>query len=311
MKFTAIDIETGGLNPEKNGIISIAVIAPNKEKFYQIVDPYPSLSYEDSALKINGFQLVAHKTKTRWHRNGNPELLSLPEPTVLRNLVAFLKAHCSQSFIIGCHLAFDKSFLLEAAKRTDKKRLLDLIHPQTPILPTLENEFFCRVYELQSVALFAHNTGLIKLRPNKHTPSLPSLSLDSISFSLGLSRSNPREHHALDDANLTLHCLEKLQNLAGTSPVSYPARNTPQTPPKKARHSANKAPSNKTCPDKNLYPCLLGHFQSQGQTNPEALPYLNKKGFVKNKPFQSLTPEQQHTLLPLIKALRTLKASCK
>jgi DNA polymerase III epsilon subunit-like protein len=299
MRITGLDIETGGLHPEENGIISIAVLSPQKEKFYQVISPHPQLKYEDSALKINGFSL--HKDaygRPHWHHQ-NQTSESVSEGEALRRLVEFLKLHCQNSFVAGCNIAFDKAFLLAAARRNEKKTFFSELFPQRQNRPlnTLEGEFLHRTIELQSIALFLHQTHLIELPPNKYNPAVPSTSLDSIASAVGLRRENPSAHHALHDAELSLQILEKFQNLLTQKKPS----GGPSQPPRKpwVTPSEKKTKQKQNVP----YEALLTFFQTK-QNAQEVKAYLKRNGFVKSSAFQKLTESQQQTLLPLIQAYR-------
>ena len=296
MRITGLDIETGGLHPEENGIISIAAMSPQKEKFYQVISPHPHLKYDPAALRINGFSLIDHPSgKPQWqHQNQTPE--SVSEGEALRRLLQFLRLHCQNSFIAGCNIAFDRAFLLAAARRNEKKTFLSDLFPkrQENLLAPLEGEFLHRTLELQSIALFLHQANLIQLPQNKHNPSVPSTSLNSIASCVGLQRKNPLTHHALDDVELTIHILEKFQNLPQQ-------KKGPGGEPPQQRRPWGSAFRQLTPPIP--YETLLKFFQT-GQNGQEVQKYLEKNGFLKKRAFRALTESQQKTLLPLIQAYR-------
>ncbi len=60
-----VDVETGGLNPNLDCLLSIGAIDFNDQMntFYGELAPSPSRSYHDSALKINGIDIEEWKTK--------------------------------------------------------------------------------------------------------------------------------------------------------------------------------------------------------------------------------------------------------
>ena len=335
LKISGLDIETGGLNPQKNGIISIAVIAPNGKKFYQVISPNPQLAYEESALKINGFILEKYNGKTRWLQNLPDKtptpVLSLPEPTVIRELISFLRENCKDSYFAGCNIAFDKTFILEAAKRTDKKPfLIDFFStPQERTEEPLSKEFLHRTYELQTIALYLHQTGINPLPKNKYNTDLPSISLQSIANSVGIEQ--PKQHHALQDVQITLSTLQALLELTTQTKQKsprhretrhheqeswnkYPKKQPPIQPPIQPRtqpptqppiqpHFNNTDKKNKKRQVTDPYPLLEAAFTSPTPLTeiPEIKDFINKNGYIKNTIFKNLSETQKAKIIPLIK----------
>jgi DNA polymerase III epsilon subunit-like protein len=288
MRVTGLDIETGGLNPQTNGIISIGIIAPNKKEFYQIVKPNLKLRYEKSALQVNKFQLEKQKKELGWT---HPNLTKsetpppcLPEDIVLENMIQFLEEHCQNSFITGCNIAHDKAFLLEAAKRVDQKNLKKTKNAagnpkKTSAFFVLDKKFLHRTYELQTIALFLHHIGINPLTPNKYNPKIPSISLDNIAKSIGLQRNPPNNHDALEDCRLTLQTLKKLKDLTLHN------------------HTEKKQPLQKI-ENQTQYEKLIEHLK-----NPKSHPtpnFLKKNGYIKKTIYKKFTSEQKKALLPLL-----------
>jgi DNA polymerase III epsilon subunit-like protein len=61
----AIDVETGGLQPGRQALLSIAAVPTwDQEPFYQLVVPCPGLEVEEEAVKINGY------SDKRWAEGG-------------------------------------------------------------------------------------------------------------------------------------------------------------------------------------------------------------------------------------------------
>jgi DNA polymerase III epsilon subunit-like protein len=297
VNIASLDTETGGLDPQKNGLISIAIIAPNQKKFHQIISPNPNLTYDQHALEINGFQIHKTKNKSQWVRKTKKGELqtqeSLPEPTVIRNLITFLRNNCRNTYFAGCNIAFDKAFLLAAAKRTDKKPfLIDFFTPsQEHTEAILKNEFLHRTYELQTLALFLHQTQLHRLPPNRKNPTIPSTSLDSICMSLNIQKEKRKNHDALEDATLTLLCLKKLTEKIQKHPAT-PSPNLKSTPPSN--------PSAQTPTD--IFKKLLKGFSSNRslEFDEEFQPFLNKNGYIKKTVYKKFSTEQKKIITPLV-----------
>ena len=183
-KYSALDTETGGLDPEICGLCSIALVAPNGDSFYSLIKPVPGMAYEERALKISGITLK------------QMEEVGRPEYAVVKDFLSFFSEKCSDSFCAGCNIAFDVGFVKAAAKRCGAETY-DLVC----------RKFLRKTCELQTVALVAHEAGIIELPNNKE--GMPSVSLDSIMSTVGMERNaNEKENHnALSDAKLTLATL--------------------------------------------------------------------------------------------------------
>jgi len=101
----ALDVETGGLSPEKNSILSIgAVDIDSGEEFYIECRNYPSRDIDDFALKVNGF--------TQAQASDNSKVL----PHVAYEALIFwvLKNNCAK-MLCGENLpSFDVPFLKNA-----------------------------------------------------------------------------------------------------------------------------------------------------------------------------------------------------
>jgi DNA polymerase III epsilon subunit-like protein len=202
--LAALDTETGGLNPQKNGLISIGAVTCKEKTFEGIILPNPTLHYEQNALAINGFTLK--KNPPRWEKlntkTGKPqEIQSKSEKTTLLELISFLNALPQHTPLAGCNIQFDINFLEAAAQRQGLQSALQKALDR-PIL------------DIRKLAKEAHQQGKITL-PKRKNQKGPSLSLDTISKALGTQRNPHGFHDGLEDAALTLHCALNLLALLG------------------------------------------------------------------------------------------------
>ena len=115
-----IDVETGGVDPEKCALLEMAAIVihcdeqgqlvQQEEHFYCHVEPFEGAVIEPKALEINGI-IPDH-----------PFRLALNEKTALEKLDAFtheaLKRYqCRRAVLVGHNAHFDLSFLNAARER--------------------------------------------------------------------------------------------------------------------------------------------------------------------------------------------------
>jgi DNA polymerase III, epsilon subunit and related 3''-5'' exonucleases len=171
----AIDVETGGINPDTDALLSIGAYCANGETFYAEIQPVPGLNIEESALKINGLNPDSLKTT------------GAEEGEVIRQLLTFIKQN-GDATILGENPTFDAGFIRAACRRHNINCPLGY-----------------RAIDLHSVAasILAAGAGY-PIAPSHHDPEYWStdLNLDAILEWLGIPK---REglHNALDDARLT------------------------------------------------------------------------------------------------------------
>jgi len=116
-----IDVETSGIDPKKNSIVSIGAIDfPNpKNSFYAECRIWNGSEINSEALKINGFSIM---------NITSPEKPSLEE--IIRNLLMWTE-NIKDRTIAGINPFFDRDFLRESCKRCNIKypfgdRIVDL-----------------------------------------------------------------------------------------------------------------------------------------------------------------------------------------
>ncbi|PIN81677.1 hypothetical protein COV11_01380 [Candidatus Woesearchaeota archaeon CG10_big_fil_rev_8_21_14_0_10_30_7] len=102
-----VDVETTGLNPEKNSIVSIGAVDFNKplDQFYQECHVWDGAEIDDYALKVNGF--------TR------EQVTDLSKKTLNEIITEFLAwtSNNSDMTLAGENPGFDRDFLENSAKR--------------------------------------------------------------------------------------------------------------------------------------------------------------------------------------------------
>lgn len=180
-----IDTETGGLDPERHALLSVAAVdSTTEECFVEIIAPDPEWIVEHAALEKNGLSLDFLK------KNGRPER------EVMQDLSLWLAAR-RFSLLAGCNVAFDRDFLRAAFRR----------HGLTwPMGKSID---------LQAAAWLAHEVGGITLPVG--ADKLPRLSLEHIAAALDFGRVSDT-HNALEDALLTLSCFKTLTRTLEMSP---------------------------------------------------------------------------------------------
>jgi len=187
LKYSILDTETGGLDHDVNGLASVGLISPDNKSLYMLVKPVPGLIYSEEALAVNGFTLE------QLERNG------VPEPVALASAMSFIKEECGGSFLCGSNIPFDMDFMKSAAKRCGGE-----------IEEFFTRKLHRRTCELQTVALMAHDLGIIQLPDNPKDPSVPSYSLDAVLSCLDMKRST-EVHTASEDCLLTRAALMTLR----------------------------------------------------------------------------------------------------
>jgi DNA polymerase-3 subunit epsilon len=178
-RLIVLDTETGGLDPARHALLSVAAVDSAGQSFYEVVSPAPEWIVEPEALAINGL------SESFLRDEGQPESI------VMHDLAMWLKDRPG-TILAGCNPSFDFNFLAAAAARQGirwpHRRLLDLT----------------------AAAWAAYERGHIDL-PIWPDGS-PKLNLDSIAGALDLYRTGAT-HNALEDALLTQACFAKLISL--------------------------------------------------------------------------------------------------
>ena len=185
-RFIIIDTETGGFDPAKNALLSVAAVdSMDNEAFTAIIRPNPEWVCEPDALAKNGFTLEFLE------KNGRPER------DVMQDFALWLGAR-RFSVLAGCNVAFDRDFLRAAFVRCD------LTWPMG------------KMVDLQAAAWLAYEVGALSLPVGKD--GQPRLSLDHIGTALGFNRSG-KTHNALEDALMTLACFNRLRRRVEMAPI--------------------------------------------------------------------------------------------
>jgi DNA polymerase-3 subunit epsilon len=184
-RLIVIYTETGGFNPSKNALLSVAAVdSTTNEEFTAIIKPHSEWICEPDALAKNGFTLEFLE------KNGRPER------DVMQDFALWLGVRrCS--VLAGCNVAFDRDFLRAAFARCN------LTWPMG------------KMVDLQAAAWLAYEAGGLNLPVGKDEQ--PRLSLDHIAAAVGFSRSG-KIHNALEDALMTLACFHRLRRLVEMAP---------------------------------------------------------------------------------------------
>jgi DNA polymerase III epsilon subunit-like protein len=189
-RLIVIDVETGGFDPSKNALLSVAAVdSMDNEAFTAIIRPNPEWLCEPDALAKNGFTLDFLE------KNGRPER------DVMQDLALWLGER-RYSVLAGCNVAFDRDFLRAAFARNE------LTWPMG------------KMVDLQATAWLAYEVGALPLSVGKD--GQPRLNLDHIAGSLGFSRSG-KIHNALEDALMTLACFHRLRRRVEMAPETITA----------------------------------------------------------------------------------------
>lgn len=176
--LTVIDVETGGLNPQIDALMSIGLVSlrSGRELYLELFSP-PGLRIQEEALKVNGF---APDANGFWDMNTQiPEVLAFPQ------VQAFFDDE--PRLLAGQNPTFDLGFLRSFWKRNS----------DTP------DHFGHRTFDL-------HTLGVEWiLKWGKHIPSKNGriqVNLDDILEVCGLSRPEGT-HNALTDARMTAEAI--------------------------------------------------------------------------------------------------------
>lgn len=177
----AVDVETTGVIPHLNSILSIGAVAMHdpSRTFYGECRAWDGAVIEDEALAVNGFSLEEAKDPSRQS-----------EAELITSFVEWVKATEQHPLMCGMNVGFDRDFVRLACERAGLGK----------------SPFNYRTVDLHSVAWYyitAHGS-----RPPKN------LSLNRIMEMTGAGR-EPDPHNALTGAMCSAECISRL--LTGTS----------------------------------------------------------------------------------------------
>lgn len=172
-----IDTETGGTDPARHALVSLAAVHSSGAEFHAIVRPATGWVIDDEAISVHGM------TREWLREHGEPE------EDVMRKF-ALWHGVFSRDEWGGCNPRFDMEFVNAAWVRCGMDRRLGY-----------------RPVCLGSLAWAAHVTKRIELPLDRSRA--PKRSLDAILAALGMKRSG--DHHgALEDARLTLGAFDRI-----------------------------------------------------------------------------------------------------
>jgi len=179
--YIFVDLETGGLNPDKHTILQIAAVITDldlkiQDSFITYVKPHPKLETTKDALAINQIKLA--------------DLESAPdEPSVARALHQFAHIGGKRARFAGYNCKFDLTFLNNLWQRHD-------IFEPPYLVPWLD------VYDLAKTK-FTYDAGL------------PNFKLVTVAAQLGIDTSGA--HNAGADITMTIEVARRLRALPDRS----------------------------------------------------------------------------------------------
>lgn len=172
-----IDTETGGTDPSRCALVSLAAVHSSGAEFHSIVRPAVGWLLEDRAMEIHGM------TKEWLLEHGEPE------DVVMRRFALWYGVFAKDEWG-GCNPRFDMDFVNAAWVRCG-----------------MDERLGYRPVCLGSLAWAAHVTKRIRLQIGRD--GNPKRSLDAILEALGMKRTGAT-HGALEDARLTLAALQQI-----------------------------------------------------------------------------------------------------
>ena len=126
-----VDLETSGVDPERNGILEVGAVFLNYQQelaidgdWHRAVAPHPETAIDPSSLQITGIDLN--------NRDSEP----VSEQDALQGLFtkvrhAMKAADCTRAVLVAHNASFDHQFIDRAARRNGLKR--NPFHPFTAI----------------------------------------------------------------------------------------------------------------------------------------------------------------------------------
>lgn len=171
----SVDVETTGIFPKENSILSIGAVdmANPDNRFYGECRAWEGAVIEPSALSVNGFSEFSAT---------NPEKKS--EADLIVEFVEWVKATEKDPIMCGMNVAFDRDFIRCACERAGIK---------TP--------FSYRTVDVHSVAWFY--ISKLGSRPPR------ALSLNKVLEMIGAGR-EPEPHNALTGAMSSAECISRM-----------------------------------------------------------------------------------------------------
>lgn len=126
-----VDVETGGLNADKDALLEIAVICIDCSPEGQLM---PGVSKHHHIIPFTGANISAESLKITGIDPYHPFRFAIEEHKALQEIFSFLKtkqqeAKCNRCILVGHNSWFDLSFLNAASKRSNIKK--NPFHPFT------------------------------------------------------------------------------------------------------------------------------------------------------------------------------------
>jgi ribonuclease T len=169
-----VDVETAGVNPEKNALLEISAVLVDMDKNGIFT---PEECFSEHVLPFEGAQLDAKSLEFNKIDPFQPLRFALDEECALKNIFskinqALIKNNCQRAVLVGHNAWFDLLFIKAAIKRTglkspfhaftcfDTATLAGLIYGQTVLAKAMQaakisfdqNEAHSAIYDAKKTA---------------------------------------------------------------------------------------------------------------------------------------------------------------
>ena len=172
MRYLYLDTETGGVNPPRDALLTIGLVAHDDEKGIldtaHIKVQSNGFNVHPKALEVNHIELASHNAGAV----SRTEAATLVEKFIRKNFGA---GFINKPFVVGHNIGFDRSFM---------DPLWDGDKP-----------YSYRNLDTMGIGLFMHDLGIL--------PNAKSLKLDFFIDRYGIEISEQDRHTALGDALAT------------------------------------------------------------------------------------------------------------
>lgn len=187
-----VDVETSGLDSEKHGALSLAAVRGWTDDVFRAEIQLPAeLQFSPQVTQFNGYtEEIARSNEMR-----------LTEEQAIRDFMIWLgdDRPLRGCVIGGANPRFDIGFINGALSRAgvNKNEWFKLVH----------------VIDIQQVALFMHDCGLVDIPPPNDLARIPAVNLDSLAAFLNVPERQGRTHDALEDVFVTRGVYWALQDI--------------------------------------------------------------------------------------------------
>lgn len=173
----AVDVETSGISPQKNSILSIGAVdmSDPDNTFYGECRAWDGAEIQEEALAVNGFTMQQATDPLR-----------MTEAELIIKFKEWVRSLKTNPLMCGMNVAFDRDFIREASNRAG-----------------IRTPFSYRTVDVHAVAWYYVTVN--GARPPKN------LSLNRIAEMVGAGR-EPDPHNALTGAMYAAECISRMLN---------------------------------------------------------------------------------------------------